>query len=561
MALEPLFIDLILVYRDAYQTLMARLTAQEVRGLSTAHTKALLSDIEEIISQLKQYQLDWINHTIPLGYQEGSDAVVDKLTKRYGMTDINVSFGGIHTQAVNAIVRDTFNDIAAATNFMAENLKQAIRNAAKEQYQIGLITGETQRGMTKGLVGELNKKGFTAYLDEKGRYIPLREYANTLLSEQWVGFVDKAGRRWDLLNYSEMLTRTKVLEATNVGTENRLTQNGMDLVLISSHHADDWCRFYENRVFSISGKSSEYPPLSQVPNGGCPMHPRCKHSETPFIEKFESDDVIKYGKGIDKKYLGLNTEKGHADQAALRKLEKETSIFGQPFKITKSRDIGNFEKAPEGFRDNLKKAYKTTDPRIIGLTNKYMDKIACETISPNSTPHFKPSTKKMYLHSSSSESIHEQTTTFIHEYGHMIDNYLAVPGDKTDYRFYSDDQYFTDIINTTTRKYIGSTDEAVSNREKIQEALRKAKVYTDSGIDYPACNLHDIYSALTRNMVRVSAGHSSDYWEHELMSNKEIFTNIYLLYSTNREDLIQLIKENDPDILKAFEELLNRIFE
>lgn len=323
MALEPLFLDLIQVYRDAYQALLDKLTDQELRGLSTNHTRALLSEIDDIIAQLKQYQRDWITHTTPLAYQEGSDAVVDKLTRRYGMTDINVSFGGVHTQAVQAIIQDTFNDIAAATDYMAENLKQAIRDAAKEKYRIGLITGETRRSMTKELVGELSQKGFTVYLDEKGRYIPLREYANTLLEEQWVGFVDKAGRRWDLLNYSEMLTRTKVLEASNVGTENRMKQNGLDLVLISSHHADDWCRFYENRVFSISGQSSEYPPLSQVPNGGCPMHPRCKHSETPFIEKFESKELIEYGKGIDKKYLGLNAENGHADQAKLRALEKK----------------------------------------------------------------------------------------------------------------------------------------------------------------------------------------------------------------------------------------------
>lgn len=323
MAIEPLFLDLIQVYRDAYQALLTRLADQELRGLSTAHTRALLSEIDDIIAQLKQYQNDWINHTIPLAYREGADAAADKLLKKYRMTDIDISFGGIHIQAVNAIVRDTFNDIAAATEYMAENLKQAIRDAAKEKYRIGLITGETRSSLTKELVGELSQKGFTIYLDEKGRYIPLREYANALLEEQWVGFVDKAGRRWDLLNYSEMLTRTKVLEATNIGTKNRLTQNGLDLVLISSHGATDWCRFYENRVFSISGKSTEYPPLSEVPNGGCPMHPRCKHSETPFVEKFESKELIEYGKGIDKQYLGLNTKDGHADQAKLRQLERD----------------------------------------------------------------------------------------------------------------------------------------------------------------------------------------------------------------------------------------------
>ncbi len=321
MSIEPLFLQFITVYRDAYQALLKRLTEQELRGLSTYHTESLIADVEEIVQELLKYQSDWVNHTIPLGYQEGSDNAVDKLTNAYGMTDIDVSFGAVNRDAVNVIVRDSFQNVAAATAYMEDTLKEAIRDAAKEKYQLGIVTGETRREMTKDLVSKLNQKGLTAYYDDKGRYISLKEYANTLLDENWVGFVDAAGRRWDLENYSEMLTRTKALEATNAGTENRLIQNGLDLVIITAHGAEDWCGFYENRVFSISGKSSEYPPLRDAPNHGCPFHPRCRHSEAPFIEKFELEDVIKYGKGIDNKYLGLNTEKGYADQAALRKLE------------------------------------------------------------------------------------------------------------------------------------------------------------------------------------------------------------------------------------------------
>lgn len=333
MALEPLFLDLIRVYRDAYQALLKRLTEQEIRGLSTYHTKALIEDVERITQQLLQYHSDWINYAIPMGYQEGSNSAVEKLTKAYHMTDIDISFGGVHQEAVNAIIRDTFQNVAAATTYMEDSLRETLRDAAKEKFRIDMITGETRRLTTKGFMTSLNQKGFTVYYDEKGRYIPLREYANAILDNSWVGFVDAAGRKWDLLNYCEMLTRTKYLEATNQGTENRLVQNGLDLVLISSHGAEDWCRFYENRVFSITGQSSEYPPLSQVPNGGCPMHPRCKHSETPFIEKFESKELIEYGKSLDDKFLGLNNEKGHADQAALRKLEKE-------YPIRRNRNLG-----------------------------------------------------------------------------------------------------------------------------------------------------------------------------------------------------------------------------
>lgn len=328
MALDPLFLQLLEVYQDAYKELLKRLSDQELRGLSTYHTDSLLNDILEIIDKLRSYNRDFVSYSVPTGYREGSNQTVNTLTGKYHFLqhELDLSFGGIHQEAVLAIVRDTYESIAAATDYMEEGLKQAIRDVAKEKYQLGIITGETRIKMTKGLVDDLSQKGFTTYLDQKGRYIPLKDYASAVLDENWVGFVDAAGRRWDLENYAEMLTRTKVLEASNQGTENRLRANGLDLVIITSHHAEDWCRFYENRVFSISGESPDYPPLEQVPNHGCPMHPRCRHSEAPFIEKFEGNEVVSFGKGIDKKYLGLNTEKGYADQAALRRMEREVKL-------------------------------------------------------------------------------------------------------------------------------------------------------------------------------------------------------------------------------------------
>jgi hypothetical protein len=175
--------------------------------------------------------------------------------------------------------------------------------------------------MTKDLVSKLNQKGMTVYYDAKGRYIPLKDYSESVLEESWVGFVDKAGRRWDLKNYSDMLTRTKTIEAGNQGTENRLISNGLDLVMITSHGAEDWCKFYEGRIFSLTGRTPGYPELSQVPNGGCPMHCRCQHSESPIVEKFENEDTLNYGKNIDSRFLGLNNSDGHADQAVLRRLE------------------------------------------------------------------------------------------------------------------------------------------------------------------------------------------------------------------------------------------------
>lgn len=317
---------LVRVYKDAYMEIAEKLKRQVERGLSTHHAEALIRDIQEIVRQLDEYTYDWLVANAPLAYEVGSESAIQKLAT-YGMPNISASFGGVHQEAVRSIVIDTFQGVAGATKLMEQTLVRTLRDSSKGIFQRGLVTGETRKRLTKELMLDLAGKGFTMFEDEDGKYIKLKDYIDFIAEDSWVGFVDAAGRKWDLLNYTEMLTRTKTAEAVSRGTENRLIENGLDLVMITSHGAEDWCRFYEGKVFSISGTSKDYPPLSEAPNGGTPFHPRCRHRESPFVEKFEDEETIKRAKDLDKKYLGLNKD-GYADQATLRKFEENFDLRG-----------------------------------------------------------------------------------------------------------------------------------------------------------------------------------------------------------------------------------------
>ena len=313
---------LIQVYKDAYMEVANRLKRQVERGLSTHHAEALLRDIQEIVRQLDEYTYDWLVANVPLAYEAGSETAIQKLAQ-YGLPNISASFGEVHQEAVRAIVADTFQSVAGATKMMEETLIRTLRDSSKGILQRGLVTGETRKRLTKELMLDLAAKGFTYFEDEKGRYIKLKDYIDFIAEDSWVGFVDAAGRKWDLLNYTEMLTRTKTAEAVSRGTENRLIENGLDLVyIVTSPACNDWCLFYAGKVFSISGTSKKYPPLSEAPNGGTPFHPRCRCREAPFIEKFEDEETINRAQDLDERYLGLNKD-GHADQASLIKLEEK----------------------------------------------------------------------------------------------------------------------------------------------------------------------------------------------------------------------------------------------
>lgn len=324
---------LVRLYQDAYAEVVRRLARQKLYGLSTEHTEALLRDIERVLTRLDADTAAWLRETFPDVYRDSSDQTLVDLSRRYHMEGLSGSFAQVHNDAVRRLMADTFADVAAATQNVRENLKRAIRDAAKGIFRLGEVTGETRQEMTKRLVGELAARGFTAEYDERGRYIKLAEYegrlsyeryAELMLENHWVGFVDAAGRRWDLNNYAEMLTRTKVREAVSRGTEDRLTANGLDLVqIVGPTIVVDWCGEYRGKVFSISGRSTEYPPLSSCPNGGTPFHPRCKDNEAPVVAKFHSEEE-RAAWHIDPAWLGHNKDNGRADQAVLNRMYRQS---------------------------------------------------------------------------------------------------------------------------------------------------------------------------------------------------------------------------------------------
>jgi hypothetical protein len=75
-----------------------------------------------------------------------------------------------------------------------------------------------------------------------------------LLTEGITGFVDKAGRRWNLATYVEMATRSGVAQAAIEGHLDRLADAGLDLVIVSNAPQEcEKCRRWEGAVLTRTG--------------------------------------------------------------------------------------------------------------------------------------------------------------------------------------------------------------------------------------------------------------------------------------------------------------------
>lgn len=73
----------------------------------------------------------------------------------------------------------------------------------------------------------------------------------------------------------------------------RARARGNDLVQLYGGCNGGWCRGYVGIVFSVSGASSEHPPLSVLPRNGVPMHVGCLAWIEPFHPRSEPDTRLR----------------------------------------------------------------------------------------------------------------------------------------------------------------------------------------------------------------------------------------------------------------------------
>lgn len=98
-----------------------------------------------------------------------------------------------------------------------------------------------------------------------------------------VAFVDKAGHKWSMSGYVEMLTRTTLMQIHNRATWTEFAAHNEDLVLVSVHvPCCPLCAKWNGRVLSLTGKTPGYPTVADAEADGL-FHPNCRHATSLYI--------------------------------------------------------------------------------------------------------------------------------------------------------------------------------------------------------------------------------------------------------------------------------------
>lgn len=224
--------------------------------------KAILAQIEKIIIDLGADVQKFLAGRMPAYYKTGADDAIKQLRNIGADLSVSSGFNKIHQSAILGLVDDTFRAYAEALTGVKRSagniIGRATRNLITQQIAKGVISGEALRTAKTQIKGMLVEQGMSA-------------------------LTDRAGRRWSLDNYAEMLFRTKIVEARNLGLVNRAAENGHDLVQVSKHPGScPLCLPWQGKILSITGSTPGYPTYMQAVEGGL-FHPRCRHAVNILI--------------------------------------------------------------------------------------------------------------------------------------------------------------------------------------------------------------------------------------------------------------------------------------
>jgi hypothetical protein len=129
----------------------------------------------------------------------------------------------------------------------------------------------------KAVIASLSE-GFEDVATRKGASERLRkELLKKATDGKYITVIDKNGKptNWKIETYADLVARTKLQEASAQAAINSAVSFGFDLIQVSSHNTlTPLCQEFEGKIYSISGKDPDFPPLEQ----STPFHPNCQHS-------------------------------------------------------------------------------------------------------------------------------------------------------------------------------------------------------------------------------------------------------------------------------------------
>jgi hypothetical protein len=264
--LEEKAVTVLRIYQDAETAVFSEVARRIADGIEedgwaeqkSQEIRALRRRIQQVILQLEEDGAENVENLIDEAFQAGHSEAAKELEELTDENPIETAFAKTNQAAVTAIAQETVGNLKAAHFRILRTSEDAYRQVIARATGPAVAGGMTRRQAAQMALNQFANRGIT-------------------------GFVDNAGRHWDLASYAEMSTRSALARSMIEAHTTTLQENGRDLVIISDSPDEcSICRKHEGQIYSLSGDSADYPPLQRAVSDGL-FHPGCTHRTGIFI--------------------------------------------------------------------------------------------------------------------------------------------------------------------------------------------------------------------------------------------------------------------------------------
>lgn len=297
-----------LLYTNAENQMLDKVAKRVKNGIKTtgwnetklADIQKLRKEINSIMNDTNKIAKSGMSQTILNAYTSGIKGVNrDMGIADTIMKDINIP---LHLQKL----------ILDANNLLDGTHVQILRNATDVYRDIitntstGVLTGtETINTSAQKALNEFAAKGIT-------------------------GFIDKAGRKWELASYVDMALRTSTAHAALQGHIDRQVELGIDLVVVSKIGTTcPICAEWQGKILSISGNSPNHDSLNKAKEAGL-FHPNCKHTISAFFKGMAEFDDTEPHRGPNDEELYKATQRQRYIERQIRKYKRLEAVALTP---------------------------------------------------------------------------------------------------------------------------------------------------------------------------------------------------------------------------------------
>lgn len=320
-----------MLFLKTEQDLIAEISRKRRRGLVDYAEVASLERVQRILQNMVDESWAYVPAMIEtIFYRSGKDAAGYRNARTLTATQ-------------TAVVQQLGNNLLGEITEASETAFKSVQTL----YTIGRLEADPFREAALRQVAAQEAIG-------RGWTVTSERLTQEMQNQGITAFVDKAGRRWSLRDYTNMAVRTTARQAEVAAI---LTADDYDLwQIVKIGSTCPVCAALEGRVYSKSGQNPDYPPLSLAfgkvdPSGSDDLtntylniHPNCLHSLIKYTTIGKSDKQIQRDKDFSnpeknpldrdprtKKQIEAYREKERARQKLLRdkKQHKEyRSILG-----------------------------------------------------------------------------------------------------------------------------------------------------------------------------------------------------------------------------------------